>query len=59
MTTLVDLDVVLTYRGAISSLREQAACASSVPSIRVDFKLCNMKENLRIFPSWPIKVSSF
>lgn len=56
VTALVDLDAVLSYRGAISSLREQAACASSVPSIRVDFKLCNMKENLRIFPSLPIKV---
>ncbi|KAH9305697.1 hypothetical protein KI387_010101, partial [Taxus chinensis] len=47
---------VLSYRGAISSLREQASYEPSIPSIQVDFKLCQLKENLRVFPSLPIKV---
>jgi NAD+ synthase (glutamine-hydrolysing) len=36
----VDLDAVVSYRGAVSSLREQAADAPAVPLVRVPFRLC-------------------
>lgn len=56
LTAVVDLDSVLGYRGAISSLREQASYKPSFPSIQVDLKLCEPKENLRVFPSLPVKI---
>lgn len=40
MTATVDLDEVISYRAAVSSLQEQASSAPRVPTIAVDFNLC-------------------
>ena len=37
----MDLDEVVSYRGACSSLQEQASAAPRVPAIAVDFALCH------------------
>ena len=37
----VNLDEVLSYRGAISSVQEQASAAPRYPTVRVDFNLCH------------------
>jgi hypothetical protein len=44
VTATVDLDEVVSYRGAISSLQEQASTAVRVPGIPVDFNLCHGTE---------------
>lgn len=38
VTAAVDLDEVVSYRGAIASLQEQASAAEPVPLVRVDFE---------------------
>ncbi|KAL4439201.1 hypothetical protein ABPG77_004103 [Micractinium sp. CCAP 211/92] len=40
VTATVDLDEVVSYRGAVASLQEQASSADPVPLIHVDFSLC-------------------
>ena len=54
MTATVDLDEVVSYRGAVSSLQEQASNASPVPTVTVDFDLCR-PANQTVVPSAPIK----
>lgn len=49
---IVDLDDVTSYRGATSSLREQAASAPSIPVVRADFKLC-LPSDTSLTPSPP------
>ena len=41
VTATVDLDEVVSYRGAVSSLQEQASAAARVPTVTVDFDLCH------------------
>ena len=45
VTATVDLDEVVSYRGAISSLQEQASSAARVPAIPVDFDLCHPRSD--------------
>ncbi|XP_072950350.1 glutamine-dependent NAD(+) synthetase [Typha angustifolia] len=40
LTAQVDLDAVSSYRGSISSFREQASHKQKVPSVKAPFKLC-------------------
>eukprot|EP00249_Psilotum_nudum_P015514 c25368_g1_i1 orf=97-2295(+) len=56
LTACVDLDSVVSYRGALSSFREQASHQPYIPSVKVDITLCQSSDTLRIFPSLPIKV---
>uniref|UniRef100_A0A1D1Z5U3 Glutamine-dependent NAD(+) synthetase n=1 Tax=Anthurium amnicola TaxID=1678845 RepID=A0A1D1Z5U3_9ARAE len=55
LTAQVDLDAVASYRGSISSFREQASHKSKVPSVKVAHKLCE-SFNLQTFPTCPIKI---
>ncbi len=54
VTATVDLDEVVSYRGAVSSLQEQASAAAPVPMFPVDFNLCHSPEEA-IVPSAPIE----
>ncbi len=54
VTATVDLDEVVSYRGACSSLQEQAACAPRVPAIAVDFDLCH-NQSQGVIPDAPAK----
>lgn len=56
LTARVDLDAVTSYRGAISSLREQASQQCPLPSVQVDAELCEENDYFDSFPSLPIKV---
>lgn len=40
VTACIDLDEVTSFRGAVSSLQEQASAAQPVPLVHVDFALC-------------------
>ncbi|KAG6554977.1 hypothetical protein Mapa_003562 [Marchantia paleacea] len=53
----VDLDTVVSYRGAGSSLREQAsALLPKLPSVKVDFKLSKSSNMLSDFATLPVEV---
>lgn len=54
VTATVDLDEVVSYRGAVSSLQEQASSAPPVPIIEVDFNLCHLAEDA-VMPSAPME----
>eukprot|EP00884_Botryococcus_braunii_P002474 jgi/Botrbrau1/12227/Bobra.0197s0020.1 len=55
VTATVDLDEVVSYRGAVSSLQDQASGAERVPLIPVDFEVCHPVEECRtLLPSRPI-----
>ena len=54
VTATVDLDEVVSYRGAVSSLQEQASSAPPVPTIEVDFNLCHLAEDA-VMPSAPME----
>jgi len=54
VTATVDLDEVVSYRGAVSSLQEQASSASPVPTVYVDFNLCHPARKAAV-PSAPIE----
>ena len=54
VTATVDLDEVVSYRGAVSSLQEQASSASPVPTVYLDFDLCHPAEKA-VVPSAPIE----
>lgn len=56
LTACVDLDAVTSYRGAISSLREQASQQGTLPCINVDMQLCEHHDSFGSFPSLPIEV---
>ncbi|MCI28439.1 glutamine-dependent NAD(+) synthetase-like, partial [Trifolium medium] len=36
----IDLDVVASLRGSLSSFQEQASCKAKVPSVDVPYSLC-------------------
>eukprot|EP00250_Pteridium_aquilinum_P018390 c24065_g1_i2 orf=296-2500(+) len=56
LTACVDLDTVTSYRGAISSLREQASQQHPFPCVKVDAQLCAENNVLNSFPSLPLEV---
>ncbi|XP_057419255.1 glutamine-dependent NAD(+) synthetase-like [Lotus japonicus] len=51
----IDLDVVASLRGSISSFQEQASCKTKVPSVEVPHSLC-LPFNLKIPLSAPLKI---
>jgi len=51
----VDLDAVASYRGSISSYREQASHKTNISFVKVPYKLCQ-SFNLNMFPSPAVKV---
>ncbi|KAK1258142.1 hypothetical protein QJS04_geneDACA021669 [Acorus gramineus] len=51
----LDLDAVSSYRGSISSFREQASRKSKISFVKVPHKLCQTF-NLRMSPSSPVKI---
>ena len=54
VTATVDLDEVVSYRGAVSSLQEQASSASPVATVSVDFDLCHPTDKA-VVPSAPME----
>lgn len=54
ITATVDLDEVVSYRGAVNSLQEQASSAPRVPTIPVDFNLC-CSEEAGVVPNGPLE----
>ncbi|EFJ22527.1 hypothetical protein SELMODRAFT_267968 [Selaginella moellendorffii] len=54
LTACVDLDAVSTFRGSISSLREQASQHKFMPYVSVDFRLSRPDDSLLLFPTLPI-----
>jgi NAD+ synthase (glutamine-hydrolysing) len=55
LTATVDLDAVVSYRGAVASLQEQASAALPFPLVRVDdFTLCAPSDKLT-GPTRPIE----
>ena len=61
VTAAVDLDAVVSFRGAISSLQEQASSTHPIPLLSVPFALCSSSTNkissssskTRFLPSLP------
>ncbi|RZC76838.1 hypothetical protein C5167_001008 [Papaver somniferum] len=51
----VDLDVVASLRGSISSFQEQASCKTKVSSIKAPYKLCQ-SFNPQLLLSSPLKI---
>ncbi|CAJ1937208.1 unnamed protein product [Sphenostylis stenocarpa] len=51
----IDLDVVASLRGSLSSFQEQASCKTKVPSVEVPYSLC-LPFNLKICLSLPLKI---
>ncbi|XP_061347600.1 glutamine-dependent NAD(+) synthetase [Gastrolobium bilobum] len=51
----IDLDVVASLRGSVSSLRELASCKNKVPSVEVPYSLC-VPFNLKIRLSVSLKI---
>lgn len=56
LTACVDLDTVTGFRGAISSLREQASQQTPLSSVKVGAQLCAEGEFFNCFASLPIEV---
>eukprot|EP00897_Mesotaenium_endlicherianum_P003817 jgi/Mesen1/3463/ME000194S02601 len=56
VTAVVDLDTVSSYRGAVSSMREQASAGSRIPTVPVDFFLASHSDGLDKFPSLPVPI---
>ncbi|WOK99797.1 hypothetical protein Cni_G08509 [Canna indica] len=54
-TAIVDLDAVSSYRGSISSFREQASHQAHASSIKAQYKLCQ-SFNLQMVPSSPLEI---
>ena len=54
VTATVDIDEVVSYRGAISSLQEQASNHQPIPHITVPFRLCHSTSHLQL-PSSPVE----
>ena len=52
MTATVDIDEVVSYRGAISSLQEQASGHQPHPHIPIDFCICH-SEAQPLIPTTP------
>ncbi|KAJ0977061.1 hypothetical protein J5N97_012535 [Dioscorea zingiberensis] len=55
LTAQVDLDAVSSYRGSISSFREQAIQKAKVPSVKAAYKICQSFK-LQLFPTTPVEV---
>ncbi|KAI3428464.1 hypothetical protein D9Q98_007289 [Chlorella vulgaris] len=53
VTATVDLDEVVSYRGAVASLQEQASSAEPVPLVHVEFSLCSPPGSAFHLPSLP------
>lgn len=51
----VDLDDVVSYRGVISSLREQASSIERIPTVRVNFEICSSATNALLEVSHPME----
>lgn len=51
----VDLDAVSSYRGSISSFREQASHRSAVPCVKALYKLCEPFK-LQLIPTTPVEI---
>ncbi|KAG5041561.1 hypothetical protein JHK85_014037 [Glycine max] len=51
----IDLDVVASLRGSLSSFQEQASCKTKVPSVEVPYSLC-LPFNLKTRLSLPLKI---
>lgn len=49
----VDIDEVVSYRGAISSLQEQASGHEPHPHIAVDFRICQ-QDSQALIPTTPV-----
>lgn len=54
VTAIIDLDTVATFRGAVSSLREQASAAERMPSVFVDFYFSSNSDALSAYPTNPV-----
>ena len=54
VTATVDIDEVVSYRGAISSLQEQASGHEPHPHIAVGFCICH-SEARSLIPSTPVE----
>ena len=54
VTATVDIDEVVSYRGAISSLQDQASSSKPYPQIHVPFDLCH-DDPERELPSSPMQ----
>lgn len=53
VTATVDLDEVISYRGAISSFQDQASAHRPHPHIAVPFRICSAEPHLLI-PTTPV-----
>ncbi|KAK7399074.1 hypothetical protein VNO78_10249 [Psophocarpus tetragonolobus] len=51
----IDLDVVASLRGSLSSFQEQASCKTKVHSVEVPYSLC-LPFNLKLRLSLPLKI---
>lgn len=55
VTATVNLDEVLSYRGAISSAQDQASSAPPYPTVDVDFNICHDEERAaQMLPTAPM-----
>ncbi|KAK9793458.1 hypothetical protein WJX73_010827 [Symbiochloris irregularis] len=55
VTATVNLDEVLSYRGAISSAQEQASAAAPYPLVQVDMRLCHTEaQAASLLPTAPL-----
>ncbi len=54
VTAVVDLEEVVSYRGATASLREQASGVHPMPMVHVDFELCRPSSS-SLYPSLRIQ----
>ncbi|KAK2439238.1 glutamine-dependent NAD synthetase [Trifolium repens] len=52
----IDLNVVASHRGSLSSFQEQASCKAKVPSVDVPYSICLPFDLKIIRPSVPIKI---
>ncbi|XP_020106618.1 glutamine-dependent NAD(+) synthetase isoform X1 [Ananas comosus] len=55
LSAQVDLDTVSSYRGSMSSFREQASRKSKVPYVKAPYKLCQPFK-LGMFPTSPVEI---
>lgn len=58
VTATVDLDAVVSYRGAVSSLQDQASRANSYPTVKVDYQLCHPEASCTLGGLAPAEVQN-
>ncbi|CAM6096271.1 unnamed protein product [Calypogeia fissa] len=56
LVATVDLDTVMNYRGAVSSLREQASHQAHIPYVSVLFRLSQSSNEFKDFPTLPVQI---